>query len=89
MLMKKIKLLLASALVLVSSAFAFAQNIKVSGNVVDQSGAPLIGATVMLQGSTSVGTSTDIEGAYSLNVPSNGTLVVTMVGYADQTARVN
>ena len=89
MLMKKIKLLLASALVLVSSAFAFAQNIKVSGNVVDQSGAPLIGATVMLQGSTSVGISTDIEGAYSLNVPSNGTLVVTMVGYADQTARVN
>ena len=88
MLMKRIKLLLASALVLAGAAFASAQNIKVSGLVTDQSGAPLVGATVMLQGSTTVGTSTDVNGSYTLNVPSNGTLVASMVGYADKSVAV-
>lgn len=86
--MKRIKLVLAS-LMLFAAGIVSAQNIKVSGVVSDVSGAPLPGATVMLQGSTTNGTATTVDGSYALTVPSNGTLVVSMVGYAEQTVPVN
>ena len=88
MLMKKFKLLLVSLAILVAGS-AYAQNIKVSGTVVDSQGTPIPGATVMLQGSTTVGTSTLANGTYSLTVPSNGTLVFTSVGYKDEVVAVN
>lgn len=60
---------------------AFAQNIDVSGTVVDKDGEPLIGATVMLAG-TSVGTATDLDGNYKLkNVPSKGKIIFSYIGY--------
>ena len=60
---------------------AFAQNIDVSGTVVDKDGEPLIGATVMLAG-TSVGTATDLDGNYTLkNVPSKGKIIFSYIGY--------
>jgi hypothetical protein len=40
----------------------------VTGSVVDENGEPIMGATVMVQGS-SVGTSTDIDGKFSIQVP--------------------
>ena len=86
--MKKFKLLIASALLLVSG-FAFAQNIRVSGTVIDSNGDPIPGAAVMLQGSTSVGTATLMDGTYSISVPSNGTLVFSSVGYKDLSVAVN
>ena len=86
--MKKFKLLLVSLAILVAGS-AYAQNIKVSGTVVDSQGTPIPGATVMLQGSTTVGTSTLANGTYSLTVPSNGTLVFTSVGYKDEVVAVN
>ncbi len=88
MLMNKAKLFLSALFVLLSVAVS-AQNIKVSGTVKDASGAPLYGATVMLQGNQTTGTSTDFEGRYTLSVPANGTLIATMVGYAEQIAPVN
>ena len=86
--MNKAKLFLSALFVLLSVAVS-AQNIKVSGTVKDASGAPLYGATVMLQGNRTTGTSTDFDGNYTLTVPANGTLIATMVGYAEQTAPVN
>lgn len=86
--MKKAKLFLSAFLVLIFAA-ASAQNIRVSGIVTDQDGNPLIGATVMLQGNATVGTSTGVDGSYSLNVSPNGTLVATMIGYAEQVVPVN
>lgn len=86
--MKKFKLLIASLMLLVAG-IAYAQNIRVSGTVIDSNGDPVPGAAVMLQGSNSVGTATLMNGTYSISVPSNGTLVFSSVGYKDQTVAIN
>lgn len=54
------------ALLLMSSAQAFAQTRTISGKVVDEQGLPVIGASVMLENDTSTGTVTDMDGQYSL-----------------------
>ncbi|MDE6178787.1 MAG: SusC/RagA family TonB-linked outer membrane protein, partial [Duncaniella sp.] len=67
---------------------AQAQNLNVSGNVVDENDDPVIGASVLI-GGTSQGVATDIDGNFSLkNVPSKGELVVNFVGYNTQTVKV-
>ena len=65
-----------------------AQTIKVSGQVVDQDGEPLIGATVRVKGSQT-GSVTDIDGNFQLDAPANATLVVSYVGYKDSEIAVN
>jgi len=56
------------------------------GRVLDEAGQPLIGATVLLKGS-STGTSTDAEGNYALEVPSgDATLLIGYGGYTDEIA---
>ena len=62
---------------------AVQQTVKANGQVVDQDGEPLIGATVKLKNATS-GTVTDFDGNFSIDVPSNGVLVVSYVGYKDR-----
>ena len=60
---------------------AAAQSNSIKGNVVDTSGQPVIGASVLVKG-TMNGTNTDINGNFSLNnVPANGTLEVTFIGF--------
>ena len=56
------------------------QAVKVSGKVVDVNGEPIIGANVKLKGSTN-GTITDVDGNFTLNDVSGGTLVVSFIGY--------
>lgn len=70
------------------SVSAWAQNISVSGTVTDVNGEPIIGAYVLQQG-TQNGTATDVDGKYVLSVPSNGTLVFTLVGMKDAVVPVN
>ena len=78
--MKKVKLLLSALMILAATAIASAQNIRVSGVVTDANGEPLPGATVMVQGTTN-GTATGADGTYTLaGVPSDATLVATMIG---------
>ena len=68
----------------------FAQNITVSGNVKDDTGLEVIGATIIVEGNATLGTTTDIDGNYVLNnVPSNGNLVFSYVGMKSQTVAVN
>ncbi|MDE7141859.1 MAG: carboxypeptidase-like regulatory domain-containing protein, partial [Muribaculaceae bacterium] len=66
---------------------ANAQSISVSGTVTDPSGEPLIGASVIAQGS-SAGTATDIDGHYTISVPSDAVLVFSYVGYDTQNVPV-
>ena len=75
--------LIAIMLLLLVSLSITAQEINVSGTVVDTTGEPVIGATVMQKGSTN-GTVTDIEGNFKIAVNSGATLVVTYIGYVTQ-----
>lgn len=59
----------------------------VSGKVLDVSGNPIIGASILVQG-TSTGTITDLEGNYSLRVPDNTVLVISSIGFVSQTVTV-
>lgn len=65
-----------------------AQTITVSGVVSDPSGEPLIGASILAQGTT-VGASTNIDGEYTINVAPDATLVVSYVGYDTQNVPVD
>ncbi|MDN5553611.1 SusC/RagA family TonB-linked outer membrane protein [Prevotella sp.] len=58
----------------------FAQNIKVHGVVKDESGEPIIGATVIQKGTTNA-TVTDLNGNFIFMVPSTGTLSISYLGY--------
>ena len=68
--------------------WAVAQSNQVRGKVTDETGEAVIGAAVSQKGA-SVGTATDINGNFSLNVPGNATLVVSYLGYTTQEVPVN
>ena len=59
------------------------QTITVKGQVVDQEGEPLIGATVRLKGAQT-GVVTDFDGNFTIDVPGNAVLEVSYVGYKDR-----
>ena len=68
---------------------AQAQKIQVKGNLVDGTGEPLIGATVKVKGNAGVGAVTDLDGNFSISVPSeNSTLVFTYVGMKTKEVKV-
>lgn len=74
---KRILLLLATFFMIIGEAFA--QN-KVSGTVTSQQdGEPVVGASVMIEG-TKTGTVTDVDGRFTLSVPSGSNLVVSYLG---------
>lgn len=75
------------AFLLLTSVQSFAQNLNVSGRVLDENGEGLIGAGVVIQGTTK-GTITDIDGNYELSVPQGATLEFSCVGYATQSVEV-
>lgn len=67
---------------------AVAQTQKATGTVTDPSGEPLIGATVMVKGTTT-GTTTDLDGKFSLNAKPGSTLSISYVGYAAKEVKYN
>ena len=78
------KLLLSLALCLGTAAFASAQT-TIKGIVTDDSGEPLMGAGVFVEGTT-IGTVTGLDGDYELTVPADAVnLVFSFIGLADQT----
>ena len=80
--MKKLNFLLAAIVSVVCSVQAFAQ--EVTGTVRDEAGMPIIGATVMVEGTTA-GTTTDIDGRFALRAPAEGTaLTASFLGYDSQ-----
>ena len=81
----KISFLLTLAFI--CGGLAHAQQISVSGTVTDASGEPIIGATVMAEG-TANGTSTDLDGNYSITADALGMLKFSYVGYTTQSIPV-
>src|SRR5690606_25917556 len=67
------------ALFLMFSMFAQAQ-LSVQGTVVDDRGAPLPGASVIIKG-TEQGTTTDFDGRYSIEAPADGILEFSYIGF--------
>ena len=67
---------------------AYAQNVTVRGQVKDDAGEPLMAAAVAQVG-TGNGTVTDMDGNYSITVPSNASLQFSFMGYVTQTISVN
>lgn len=54
---------------------------KISGVIKDQTGEPVIGANVVVKGTSGTGTITDINGQYSLEVPQSAILMISYIGY--------
>ena len=65
------------------------KKIKVKGVVKDETGEPVIGATVMEKGSANNGVITDIDGNYTIEIASDGLLAVSYIGCKDQEIKVN
>lgn len=73
------------AVLSLSALTASAQERVVKGQVVDEAGLPVIGATVVVEGSNSNGVITDIDGNYTISVPAKKSLVISFIGYVTQT----
>ena len=88
----KINLLLLALILLVTPAFGQgggqgAGRVTVSGRVLDDQGMPVIGAGVMVEGTT-LGTATDMDGRYTITVPSNATLTIQSIGFKTESIPV-
>jgi len=84
---KQIIISLCLALMALFATPALAQNQKVTGTVVDDKGEPIIGASVMVAGEKGKGTVTDLDGNYTLDMPANGKVTISYIGYISQTVK--
>ncbi len=80
----KVAALFIVAACFLGGAQLYAQNRAISGTVLDGSGIPIPGAAILVQGQQTVGTTTDLDGKYSLSVPANATLLVSCIGFETQ-----
>ncbi len=71
-----------------SKAFTATLEVQVRGNITDEEGLPLIGATVSIKGTTT-GTVTDTEGNFAIQAEEGDVLVISYVGYATKEILVN
>ena len=82
------KIVLSLVAVLAVSFSAFAQNMQVTGTVVDEAGYAIVGATVVVDG-TNAGAVTGESGHFSVNAPKNGSLTISFIGYEAQVVAIN
>ncbi len=68
------------------SVFTYAQQ-RVTGTVTDAAGQPVIGANVLVEG-TMIGTTTGVDGRYSIEAPADAKLSISYIGYKTQTVAV-
>ena len=67
----------------------YGQDIRISGRVTDSSdGSTIPGASIQVKGTT-IGTSTNLDGEYVLNAPSNATLIFSFLGMTTQIGRAS
>lgn len=79
---------LSSMFMILSVGAQTGATIKVSGTIKDVQGEPIIGASILLQGTT-IGVITDFDGNFTIQAPGNGTLAVSYVGYVTQNVSIN
>ena len=84
----KLAAVIAASVMCLAGTLAYGQNRTVSGTVVDGSGIPVIGATVMVVGNSSLGTVTNADGRFTLSVPAGASISVSCIGYSTQTVPV-
>ncbi|MCL2726858.1 MAG: SusC/RagA family TonB-linked outer membrane protein [Bacteroidales bacterium] len=83
------KIVLSICTLLLLSGVAWAQNLTVTGKVTDKSGEGLPGVYVLISGTSSGGTTTGIDGRFSISAPSSGRLVFSLLGMETLTVDVN
>src|SRR5665213_2694703 len=81
------KTIVLFCILMLSAFFVSAQNHSVKGRVTGPDGNSLPGITVQVKG-TNIATPTNTNGEFELNVPSNSTLVLTGVGFEEQSIKV-
>ncbi len=65
------------------------EGLTITGKVIDKDGLPLIGVNIIFKGTT-IGTATDVNGEYSLNLPDeNGTLIFSYIGFINQEINIS
>ncbi len=84
--MKKYMKTLCLGTMLMFSASAVAQNETITGQVLDELGEPVIGATVTVAG-TKNATVTDLDGNYKISVPKGGKVTISYIGYLPVTTK--
>ncbi|WP_057935894.1 SusC/RagA family TonB-linked outer membrane protein [Algoriphagus resistens] len=67
-------------LLCISVTVTHAQEVQITGTVLDETDMPLPGVTIILKGTTT-GVTTDLDGKYSINAPQDGVLVFSFIGY--------
>lgn len=65
-----------------------AQNLKITGNVTDTDGIPVIGATITIKEISGVGTITDMDGKFFIEAEANQTLVFSYIGMKSQEVKI-
>lgn len=86
--MKNILKLFVLTLTLLICGQASAQTKPISGKIVDTMGEPLIGVSVKIKGNESVGTITDIDGEFGLNISDGQTLIISYLGYVTSEIKI-
>jgi len=86
--MKLTKVFIFCFLSILFSVYGQAQDVSVSGKILDESGLPIPGVTVLIKGTTNA-TSTDMDGNYQIKTASSSTLVFSYMGYATLQEAVN
>lgn len=88
--LNKMKKLLTFIIIVFCGISAFSQSLTVVGTITSsEDGLPLPGVNVVSQENKSIGTITDLDGNYSLNVPAKGTILFSYIGFKDQLVSVN
>lgn len=82
--LRNVFFLISGILLICSNHNSYAQQTEVRGKVTDETGAPMIGLTVIVTG-TSIGATTDVDGNYTIEVPQSGSLTFSYLGYKTRT----
>jgi len=86
--MKLLKTFIFCISSLLFSVYGQAQDVSISGKVLDDMGLPIPGATILLKG-TLTSTSSDFDGKYQIMAPSEGVLMISFIGYGTSNVQIS
>ena len=86
--MKLFKTFIFCILLVLFSAYGHAQESAINGKVIDETGMPVPGATILLKGTQS-STASDFDGKFQIKAPKNGILLISFMGYKTVETAIN